>query len=111
MTDVFQELGKEVAAALGDPDLPTSVIAHPIGGLTPPEGDARGAAVPDDVIARLMAPHVRTRAIAAEETSGALDLSGSWEEINDYFHARAWTDGLPIVPCVVAGACAGGPAL
>ena len=29
---------------------------------------------------------------------GAVDAGASYDEINDYFYERGWTDGLPIVP-------------
>ena len=31
-------------------------------------------------------------------TSERIDVEDSWEEINDLFYERGWTDGLPIVP-------------
>lgn len=98
MTDAFAELGKEVSTALGEPDMATAVIAHPIGGLSPSEVEARSRRALDEVLAKLTASRARTGAHPAKNTPRILDLSGSWEEINDYFYARRWTDGLPIVP-------------
>lgn len=47
--------------------------------------------------------------------SERIDVEDSWEEINDLFYERGWTDGLPIVPPTeervarMLSACAGRP--
>ena len=97
VTDVFAGLGREVAAALGAPDTPMSVIPHPLGGLSQAEAEARGRDALRDVLNRLhQQPAPAT--FAKPVTPAAVKLHGSWEAVNDAFYQQGWTDGLPIVP-------------
>ena len=114
VTDVFLELGKEVAAALGSPGVGMSVIAHPLGELKPAQVRQRARKAFPGIMRSLLAPQAGGREIATEDLPRVLDLSGSWAEVNDYFYAQGWTDGLPVVPPEMAAvekllAAAGSP--
>ena len=98
VTEVFLELGREVAAALGSPGVAMSVVAHPLGGLKPAAVKARARNAYADIAAKLLAPKPGARETASGELPRVLELSGSWAEVNDYFYAQGWTDGLPIAP-------------
>lgn len=98
VTDVFLELAREVAAALGMPQVRMAVIPHPLGERKPDEVEALGRRAFQGVMDALMAPRVDTVSLSAERTPRTLDLSGTWESINEYFYTQRWTDGLPIVP-------------
>jgi hypothetical protein len=111
VTDVFLELGLEVAAALGAHSARTSVIPHPLGELKPAQARARSKeAFPD--IMRSLTARVAQRRPPAAGIERMLQASASPEKINDYFHAQGWTDGLPIMPprrSIVAKMLAGTP--
>jgi hypothetical protein len=96
------DLGREVADALGAPEVRTAVIPHPIGGLNAQEVEERSRSALRDVMEKLTAPRVDASIAIREETPRMLDVSGSWEDINTYFYTRRWTDGLPIVPPTAA---------
>jgi hypothetical protein len=96
------DLGREVADALGAPEVRTAVIPHPIGGLNAQEVEERSRSALRDVMEKLTAPGVDASIAIREETPRMLDVSGSWEDINTYFYTRRWTDGLPIVPPTAA---------
>lgn len=100
VTDVFLELGREVAAALGSPGIRTSVIPHPLGELKRAEVEERARKAFRDIMNNLLAPRSERREVPAERIPRTLELSGSWEDVNDHFHRQGWTDGLPIAPPV-----------
>ena len=101
VTDVFAGLGREVAAALGSPDAVMSVIPHPLGELKQPEVETRSRAALPDIMKKLLAARTGPAAALSNDLPREADVSGSWEDINDYFYRQGWTDGLPIVPPVV----------
>jgi hypothetical protein len=92
------DLGREVADALGRSEVRTAVIPHPIGGLDAQQVEDRSRHALQDIIEKLTVPRVDVSSVPREETPRMLDVSGSWEDINAYFYAQRWTDGLPIVP-------------
>ena len=98
VTDVFLELGQEVAYALGAPDIQLSVIPHPLGELNQFEVEARSNTAFRDIMAKLLAPRTQRLQDTVQRAPDVLNLGGSWEEVNDYFYEQGWTDGLPIVP-------------
>lgn len=102
VTDVFLELGREVATALGLPDVRMSVIPRAVGELREAEVRERARNSFQDIMDQLLAPRVQSSEVSADRVSRILEFSGSWEEINDYFYEQRWTDGLPIVPPVYA---------
>src|SRR5262249_13266198 len=56
VTDVFEELSKEVAGSMGAANIRMATIAHPLGELTEHEVTARAKKNADRIIATLMAP-------------------------------------------------------
>jgi len=102
VTDVFVELGRAVATALGSPDVRISVIPRPVGELKEAEVRASARNAFQDIMNQLFAPRVQSSEISADRVPRILEFCGSWEEINDYFYGQRWTDGLPIVPPVYA---------
>jgi hypothetical protein len=75
-----------------------SVISHPLGELKDAEVRARAKGAFPDIMKRLLAPRSQSPLKSDEAMSRKLKVSGSWEEINNYFYEHGWTDGLPIVP-------------
>ena len=98
VTDVFLDLCLEVAQALGFPNLRVVVIPHPLGELRQNEVERRSKSIAPDVVKSLRASAGVVGSGEDEETPGVLEIPGGWDELNDYFHARRWTDGLPITP-------------
>jgi hypothetical protein len=97
VTDVFLELGKEVAAALGSPGIGTSVIARPLGELKPQEVRKRARRASPGIVSALFASKMSGSTVGAVELPRILELPGQETEVNEYFYAQGWTDGLPIV--------------
>lgn len=99
VTDVFLDLAREVAGALGAPEVPISVIPHPFGELKEEQVGQRARRAFSDIIGRLLRAKTQLPAASGEDAvPRVLDFSGSWEEVNDYVYAQGWGDGLPIVP-------------
>jgi hypothetical protein len=100
VTDAFAGLGREVSAALGASSLRTALVPHPIGGLAREQVLERSQRAFPEIMAALQGP--RTHAASRDGVAEArmLDLTGSWESVNDYCYAQGWTDGLPVAPPV-----------
>jgi hypothetical protein len=98
VTDVFLELGREVADALGARNVRTSVIAHPLGELKQAEVRERSGKAFADIMRNLLAPAEKRPDEAANDVAQMPPERASPDQINDYFYAQGWTDGLPIVP-------------
>ena len=98
MTDVFLELGREVANALGAHNIRTSVIAHPLGELKRTEVRERGGKAFADIMRNLLTPAQKRLDDAVDAVAPMPPQTASSDQINDYFYAQGWTDGLPIVP-------------
>ena len=95
VTDVFEELSKEVAGSMGAANISMATVAHPLGEQH--EVKARAKENAGNIIETLMAPaNIDRNDIATRATP--LPPLRSAEEINDYFYGQGWTDGLPIVP-------------
>lgn len=83
---------------LGYPNMPVAtIVGHP--GAQSIEEIRRNAVevTAAEVIANLT---VQPDEVVLEEEPGARDIvfTGSFEEVNDFFYEREWSDGLPIVP-------------
>ena len=96
--DGFHTAGQFIARGEGFPNLPFSV--HPGHVNTTPNEDVyKNAAelMTDDVVNALL---VQPADGKPPREPGRRDIvfSGSFEEINEYFYDREWSDGLPIVP-------------
>ncbi|MBI3916335.1 MAG: hypothetical protein HY322_04945 [Betaproteobacteria bacterium] len=101
VTDVFLDLGRAVATALGSPDLRTSVIDRPLAELREAEVRDKARNAFQDITSQLFAAaKEQSVSVSGERLPRILELSGSLEEVNDYFYAQRWTDGLPIMPPV-----------
>ena len=98
VTDAFLDLGAEVAAALGAPDIGVAVVPHPLGELKREQVVETSRRAFANIMVALRQPRERAAAAPSETMPRMLDLTGSWERINDYFCTEGWTDGLPIVP-------------
>jgi hypothetical protein len=97
VTDVFEELSKEVAGSMGAANIRMATIAHPLGELKEHEVKERAKKNADRIIATLMAPANTDRSNLAAPARPLPPLESA-EAVNDYFYAKRWTDGLPIVP-------------
>jgi len=97
-------LGQAAATSvgLGMPNLPVAtIVGHP-GAQNVEEIHANVMAVTaSEVIANLT---VQPDVIVLETEPGSRDIvfSGSWEDVNDHFWRKEWSDGLPIVPPTMA---------
>lgn len=93
-------LGQAAATSvgLGMPDLPVAmIVGHP--GAQSVEEIRRNAAevTARQVIANLLTqPEEQT--LPPEPQARDIVCRGSFEEVNEYFYERQWSDGLPIVP-------------
>jgi hypothetical protein len=96
VTEAFAELAKEVAGALGAPNLRMAVVPHPFGDLAHEGIIDRGRMVLPQIAVSLRAPDSTGARRFAEAPPRVLPLTGSWESSNAYFYAHGWTDGLPI---------------
>lgn len=97
-------LGQAAATSvgLGMPNMPVAtIVGHP-GAQSVDEIRAHAARVTaDEVIANLT---VQPDVVELPEEPGPRDIvfTGTFEEVNEHFIAREWSDGLPIVPPTLA---------
>jgi hypothetical protein len=98
-TEAFVGLAREEAKNLGMPGLPLAIIQHPIGGESETVMHQRA----EDAVAKVArgllgpldsdgGPRTTKAGIRAEALGFASD-----DEALDGYHARRWTDGLPVV--------------
>jgi len=98
----FTELGGIQARALGHPDLPIAVVAHPFGIRTRDEIRQMAVTCADD-IARLICGAGSTTVPVTDRASSAaraklIDVPADPGEFNRLFQERSWSDGLPLIP-------------
>ena len=93
VTDVFLELGRAVATALGSPDVRMSVIPRAVGELKEAEVRESARTAFQDIMNQLFAPTPQSSEVSGDRVPRILEFSGSWEEVNDYFYGQRWTDG------------------
>jgi hypothetical protein len=98
VTDVFQDLGKEVAQALGAPAIRMSVIAHPLGELKRAAVHERSARAFPDIMGKLLAARQQSSKAVASAQAKIIKVRGSWQDLDDHCYRQGWTDGLPVVP-------------
>ena len=92
---------KNTGKAAGIPNIrvavyPGAIAVHPAEDV---KKNIREVVFPQ--VIKLLTEPVDKVKIAARGTAANEDepvFEGSFEEVNDYFHARRWTEGLPIVP-------------
>ena len=96
MTDAFAPLAREVAVALGAPQLNMVVMPHPLGDMAVEDVIARSRQLLPEVKAKLFASRSGCASALDEEILRVLEIAPSWEEGNAFFHGQGWTDGLPI---------------
>lgn len=99
----FAAMGRLVAASLGIHDIPLAVYPGVI--MTDSAEafeDNLISTVADEVIAGLVigtgSRDVSRLDIEEEPTRDAVVISGSLDEIHDFYYERRWSDGLPFVP-------------
>jgi hypothetical protein len=96
----FLKLGRAQAQTSGMPSIPFVKILHPM-------ATASTEAVEEQVEAALaqIRDALRGSSGPQEETRSSinagenlLEISGGVDEVNELFHDRGWTDGLPVIP-------------
>jgi hypothetical protein len=97
----FAVSAKATGRAAGIPDIrvavyPGAIAVHP---LEEVRKNIREVVFPQ-VIKLLTEPIAKSEVSATDTAANQHEpvFEGSFEEVNDYFHAKQWTDGLPIVP-------------
>jgi hypothetical protein len=96
--DGFNIAGNFIARGEGFPNLPFSV--HPGHVNTTPNEDVYNNAVEfmtDEVVKALLVQPADGKP-PKEPCKRDIIFRGSYEEVNEYFYAREWSDGMPIVP-------------
>lgn len=93
-------LGQAAATAvgLGMPNLPVAVIPGHAGAQSSEELRANVLNVTADMVLDNLLRQPDTLELAAEPGPRDIVFTGSFDEVNAYFYAREWSDGLPIVP-------------
>lgn len=103
----FAPMGQAIAKGLGIPRVPIVTYPGPIL-ADPPETFAEKAdGVADEVIAALTGAGSEQDAGAEEDDAAGYEprtmvVSGTLDAVQEHFHAKHWTDGLPIVPPTAA---------
>jgi hypothetical protein len=95
-----------MASMSGMPELKWAVVNHPIGSVSDDELTSRAHAAVDQVRAIVLSrsdasatPSSPPTAAAPPPTAPASPVQANgFEEANEIFHQRGWTDGLPIIP-------------
>lgn len=98
-SEPFVAAAREEARVEGIHAFPVVKVAHPM--ATAAAADIRAqiaAALPHIAEAVSQPPAAAPRWGVAQGTAGEDGVRGTFEEINEVFYQRGWTDGLPIVP-------------
>src|SRR5262245_42878814 len=80
------------------PNLPVAkIVGHP-----GPQSDAEIGENAKNVTAQMVIDNLLTQfeEVVLEDEPGSRDIvfRGTFEEVNDFFYDKEWSDGLPIVP-------------
>ncbi|MFH1486258.1 MAG: hypothetical protein ABIH46_09320 [Chloroflexota bacterium] len=99
-TQEFMRLGSADARMLGLQSLVLVSIPHPFGSLKEEQVRQTAASVVDGIVSGLTQPASPDAAKTEREAASAtkIEAPGSLDAINELFHSRNMTDGLPIVP-------------
>lgn len=94
----FVNQAKATARGLGFPGLPLGVLPGHTGTQTPEQVQANvRAGTLQQVVDGLVSAFAQDED-DVEAKPGEVVFSGSFEEVNEHFYERRWSDGLPIVP-------------
>jgi len=102
----FSGLGRAQAKGLGYAALPLAIIPHPFGIRTRDEVREIAAQCADD-IARLICNRSADSAVEVIERTlpapraARVEAPADLDELNRFFQARKWNDGLPVMPSTV----------
>ena len=96
VTDAFAPLAREVANALGVPQLSLALMPHPLGDLVLDQVLERTRPLLPEVIAKLNAPSAGAAHARIAAPSRTVVIAPTWDTVNAHFDAQGWTDGLPI---------------
>jgi hypothetical protein len=96
-------LGQAAATSigLGMPNLPVAKIVGHTGAQTVDEIHANVRAVTAQQVIENLLKQPAEHEMGDEPGSRDIVFSGTFEEINDHFYEREWSDGLPFVPPTV----------
>lgn len=97
----FATVGGTSAAGLGMPNLPMATVPGHVNFQSREElRNNVQTALLDDIIKGLIVPPKETRP-RPEPSPKDIVFKGTLEEVDSYFYAREWSDGLPIIPPTV----------
>jgi hypothetical protein len=96
-TDVFTNLAREAATALGLPHLAVATVAHPIGGTEAKTVASKAETIVDRVVDLL------TRMPEAPDAAGVRSLAlveapDDLDTFQEFSISEGWSDGLPVLP-------------
>lgn len=101
VTTAFEGLARNQARVLGLPQMPLTVLPHPVAGIPLAAVLEKLDAVIDDLLTRLVTPlgeaAVAARAGATLEAV-EIEAGDGWADLQAQFALRGWSDGLPLVP-------------
>lgn len=89
--------GRTTASGLGIPNLAFAPYPGPINLHTPAEIENNVSVVADRVIKGLTT-RMEREIISVEPGPADIVFKGTFEEVNQFFYEKEWSDGLPIVP-------------
>ena len=106
ITQAFTQAARHRAQALGLPEHPVVVIAHPLASKTRAQVQHLAYASVAEVVRGLVSPSEGasmagpppTQARIAGAPASSLHLAGTVSDLNDAFDRQGWTDGLPVIP-------------
>jgi hypothetical protein len=93
-------LGQAAATSigLGMPNLPVATIVGHTGAQSVEEIHANVRAVTTQQVIENLLKQPAEHEMAVEPDARDIVFSGTFEEVNDHFYEREWSDGLPFVP-------------
>lgn len=96
--DGFVGQAAGVAPGLGIAGLPVARIVGHVDGQDLDELQQNLKAVTSNAVIDCLTNPVESEAASHELTSDTVVAKGSFDHVNEVFHERRWSDGLPIVP-------------
>ena len=96
--DGFIDQAAGIAPGLGIAGLPVARIVGHVDGQNLDELEQNVRAVTSNAVIDCLTNPIESELAASEFTNASIVAQGSFDDVNEAFYERHWSDGLPIVP-------------
>ena len=98
MTDQFRPLADAESKALGMPQIPLAVMPHPLGGRKESEVAILAEKAFSDITEHLSRSEGHSANDIVSDAPQQFSIEGDFDAQQEFFYAKGWSDGLPLMP-------------